>query len=298
MNNTTAENGVIDISKYRRKLNLINKGSYLEFLEKMVEDTDEDLTVSRVKYFFDFFNAGHSVSLEQLDKQNNWFLDRYIIAVLETEQIILRVPATDRYIKSSFAKEPIGNFILTPNTTTREGYLALSKIEAEMVHFEIFHPSNENLFSLEANKDNVVTGRKFTISDYPKIECQESSIDDEESVLIFLNENGVVSYLNIIQSLGKERGNKILELLESKKLIMRISGTMLYIRFISSGIKNLKFKFEMMSCGLNELGINALLKAEARCFVSLLLILTEADSRAGLYLNISLAMIEEKVFSL
>jgi len=29
-----------------------------------------------------------------------------------------------------------------------------------------------------------------------------------------------------------------------------------------------------------------------------LLILTEADSRAGLYLNISLAMIEEKVISL
>lgn len=279
------ESNIFDLIKYKERMSLINKESYLDYSEKMVVDVDEDLVFSRVKYFVDFFNAGYSVSYEQLDQQNHWHLDRFIIAILESEQFILRIPATKRYIKTVFAEEPMGNCLITANTTSHEGYLALPTIESEMVYFEVTHPEDEKLFSC--------SDREFTFDNHPKIESHELS--DEASVLKFLNIYGVVSYSNIINSLGKDRGALIIEQLESNNKIMRISGTMFYIRYISSEMKSLKVKFEMISGGLNETGINAVLKTEAKCFTSLLLILTKSDPRASMYLTASLAATEERI---
>lgn len=287
-------NNLIDFTKYKEKSSLLNKESYLEYLNSMVFDIDNLLISSRVRHFVDFFKAGHSISLEQLDSQREWYLDRFIIAILETEHFILRIPATKRYIKSEFAKEPIGNCILTANTTTLEGYLALPIIEAEMVYFELLHPKEENLFSLNDAHSGVV--RKFSLDQNATMALSELS--DEAAILKYVNQFGVVSYKNIMDSLGPKRGGVVLELLESKKKLMRIPGTMFYIRFISTGTKTLNFNFEMMSAGLNEAGVNALLKAEAKCFTSVLSILTRSDPRASLYLKASMASTKERLLML
>lgn len=290
MNN---ENNLIDFAKYKEKSSLINKESYLDYLNRMVVGIDNLLISSRVRHFVDFFKSGHSISFEQLDYQREWYLDRFIIAILETEQFILRIPATKRYIKTGFAKEPIGNCILTANTTTLEGYLALPIIEAEMVYFELHHPNEENLFSFNKHDSLHEGGRKFSLDQNPTIVLSESS--DEDAILKYVNQFGVVSYKNIMDSLGKMRGGSALELLESNKKLMRIPGTMFYIRFISTGTKTLNFNFEMMSAGLNEAGVNALLKSETKCFTSILSILTRSDPRASLYLKASMASTKERV---
>lgn len=285
------ENNVIKISKHIEMKSLVNAKSYWQSVHNSSwVDIDFSRSIKfRKNEIINLFNKSFGISLREFSVEFGR-VGLCAMAQLEQERFILRIPATDLYLKTRLSKEIIGNFRCLPKTVSSLGYAILPKIEADLICKYIFDEKNPDLlteFDIKELPTDLGTSPLDLFQD-----IDDSEISVEGAILRHIENNGFISRQNICLSAKQEALLEALAKLEDDGKLIRLIGTDYYVRLIPKTYYPTNLDFEIFSNSVNEIGFKEILKMESENFIKTLCIIMKSypNTRDKISRNVKAAM--------